>query len=510
MRLEPAFKCGLLSRTVRSFFLAAAIALTAEASIVLAGLPPKWLFVPAAAGCFCLLLAAVGSLRKALMAFLIFSLSMDLGVSIGYSDRYVPLRTGIPIPMTSLLLLAIYGHHLCTSSWHRRSIRLFPQVTLPLALLVLWSGISLAVADQVSGVLSHFPYAFEALCIFVYAVNFVRSDDDMQFVIRCIAITVTVTGVLGILQYVAPNANLQFRGARDLQFVQEYYATTISRVSGFLDHPNSLAVFLSAWLPVLLVFGLGIDRLRFQLLCLLSFALGSVVLVLTYSRVGWVAFAFSLLLIVAFVVTRDFREQFRQMTLRLVAFLLTATVLTIPLIPNIVTRVSDDDSGSAYSRITMAQSALKIIERNWATGVGLGNYENAIWAYDTSPPLLPNGIPYPVHNMYLYMAAELGLPALILFLWITVSLFSAGVHVVRAANHTIALSALGLSVGLASMHLCGMVGVITLGHVSFVPLMFVGGLLVSLRYRAKEPVDPFLREKDTTPTSVAAQLGRAS
>ena len=491
------FSNGGLSNSAFRFSLMALIGVLMGAVILLiGGLPYKWVFaIVATAVCLPLLVVAIGSLQKALVAILIFSLSIGMDVHLGFSDKYATLQSGVPISLTSLLLLCLYTHWLFNLRRGARSIRLFPWVTIPFGVLVLWSGLSFLVAAKPSYVLSRFPRALEAFFIYFYVANSLKSEKDIHFLIKCLAVTLALTGMLVLCQYfVGDSYNLQFLGGRELQLEPSYYALKISRASGFLGHANSLAFFLGGLLPLLLVCAVGIDMLRMRLLCLLSFALGLMALVLTYSRGGWLAFIFALVLIGGFLMTRQVRKNFGGAFVRVVFLALAAAFLILPFAPTIVTRLTKDDHGAAYSRIPMAQTALNVARHNWVTGVGLGNYKIAVWDYDPDPALKPDGSTEPVHNIYLHTAAELGVPALALFIWILVAFFGGGIHALRTANKTTALFAVGVIAGLGGQCLHGMFELGTFGHPRFVYLSFMGGLLVALGQSVKQKRPPLLTE----------------
>lgn len=473
---------GLLSKDSLMVPIVAILGVCLGAVILLVGrFPNKWIFVLAAGGCFPLLVVALGSLEKALVALLIFSLSMVMDVYPWFSDKYATLQPGMPITLTSLLLLSLYTHWLFNPLRGARSIHLFPWVTIPFGVLVLWSGLSFAVAAKPSYVLPMFPRALEAFFIFFYTANFLRSEEDIHFVIKCLAATIAVTAVVGISQYVAGSSfNLQFLGGIEHQLEQQYYAATISRVSGFLWHANNLGFFLAGWLPLFLVCGIGIGRFGLRLLCLLAFALGFVALVLTYSRGGWLGFSFSVIFIGAPLMAKQVRRHFRGAFVRVVFLALAAALLILPFVPNIVMRLTKEDYGAASSRIPMAKTGLKIIHKNPWAGVGLGNYRFVVPDYDPHPIMAPDGKPEPVHNIYLHTAAELGIPALSVFIWLSVAFFAAGFRALRTADKTTALFALGLMAGLAGVYLHGMLELGTLGSPRFVVLSFMGGLLVAL------------------------------
>ena len=493
------YRHSTLNKTFLIFVLVALLGIVLGAFLAFAGgLAYKWIFGIAAAGCFPLLVVAMGSLNKALVALLIFSLSMQIDVSPWWSEKYATLQPGMPITLTGLLLLVLYTHWLFDPRRRHGSIRLFPWVTIPFGLLVLWSGLSFIVAPKPSHVLFKFPRALEAFFLFFCAANLLRSEEDIRFVIKCLAVTVTFTGVLGICQHFAGSSfNLQFLGGREFQLAQEYYALNISRVSGFLGHPNAVAWVLDGLLPALMICGIGVGRLRLRLLCLLSFILGSVTLVLTYSRGGWLAFIFSLVLIAAFLMTKQARKNYRGVLVRVVALSLVMMVLTLPFLPKIVTRLTKDDYGAAYCRIPLAKTGLKIVRHNWVTGVGLGNYVYVVEDYDPDPPKGDDVFTYhPVHTIYLHIAAELGVPALALFIWVSVAFFAGGIHALRTANKTTALFALGLMAGLAGLYLHGMVATVTLGHPRFIHLSFIGGLLVALGHLVMQnKVSAFMKKE---------------
>jgi O-antigen ligase len=219
-----------------------------------------------------------------------------------------------------------------------------------------------------------------------------------------------------------------------------------------------------------------------------------VALVLTYSRGGWLGFIFSLVLIAGFFMKNQVRTKFRGASVRILFLGLVATVLTLPFFPEIITRLTQDDYGAAYSRIPLAQTALKIIKQNPLAGVGLGNYSYVVPDYDPDPVIDEAGNPLPVHNIYLHTAAELGVPALTLFIWVSVVFFGGGIHALRTGNKTTAFFTLGLMAGLAGLFLHGMFEPGNLGHIRFVALSFTGALLVALGQSVKQERLPLLTE----------------
>ncbi len=69
------------------------------------------------------------------------------------------------------------------------------------------------------------------------------------------------------------------------------------------------------------------------------------------------------------------------------------------------TRASDE------TRLEVLKAGLRMIQANPLTGVGLGNFKPSTTAYGAQSSVI-------AHNTYLQIAAELGLPALMAFMWL--------------------------------------------------------------------------------------------
>ena len=243
---------------------------------------------------------------------------------------------------------------------------------IPFALLVLLSICSLFIAKRSDYVLSNLPFLITALCIFFYFANMMRSFEDIHFLINSIAVVVVVTCVIGICQYfMASSFNLNFLGGRETQLESQFYDAPITRVSGLLLHPNSLASFLNGTLPILVVYTITVNRCPLQFLHMTSLALGLITLVLTFSRGGWITFLFTLIITGTFFLNRMWRIKYRLALSHFVLLIFIIVLFFIPFLNQITIRLTKDDYGAAYSRIPLAKKALETILKNPLTGVGL-------------------------------------------------------------------------------------------------------------------------------------------
>ena len=180
------------------------------------------------------------------------------------------------------------------------------------------------------------------------------------------------------------------------------------------------------------------------------------------------------------VIRRHRLADLSRLRIRAAILLVIGCVLVIPFAPNITARISGDDFDSARSRVSLAETALRIISDNPWGGVGYNNYRFIVADYESRPGLNQYRVPEPVHNAYLIIAAELGIPAAIVFCYILGSFLWFGLRVSRSSNKISTLFAIGLVGGLSGAYLHGMFEWISLGDPQFLSVSLMGGLVIGL------------------------------
>jgi O-antigen ligase len=105
-----------------------------------------------------------------------------------------------------------------------------------------------------------------------------------------------------------------------------------------------------------------------------------------------------------------------------------ALVAVVSVYPQLLLRLTAPDDRSTESRILLTDQAWTIIKAHPWVGVGYGGYNRA--AYEYMAPAFANVsqeyqealLQLVVHNHYLLVAAELGIPAMLFFGWLLVRL----------------------------------------------------------------------------------------
>lgn len=181
-----------------------------------------------------------------------------------------------------------------------------------------------------------------------------------------------------------------------------------SRIYSAYENPNAFAEVLVFLIPVAVGLLLGARSPWWKLVGLVSAALGSLALVMTYSRASWVAFAVAAVVFV-FLWNR-----------KLLPLFLGLALACVPLLPShvfnrILTIFNSGSDSSATSRIYLWEAAIDVLRRSPITGAGLGGdaARGAVWEFGSFHGSRGNFTH--AHNMYLQLWLEHGLLGMVTF-----------------------------------------------------------------------------------------------
>lgn len=249
-----------------------------------------------------------------------------------------------------------------------------------------------------------------ALVYFYVARHFRR--DHLPWFMAAVGFSVLVEGVIGMLQYldVVPPGLILDKGAGSERLEQQYEVPgieNISRATGSLYDSHALGTYLAMLIPFLLVFLFKQDQpVRLRLACAALMVPAAVALVVTYSRSAWLAAflssGFTVLVLIAW------RERYVAGT-AFVAVLVG--MVTAPwVLARIFARFFEASSDLLLVRFEQFPIAWSIWQENFLFGAGAGNYMVQMEALNTDWSL-----PEPVHNVALFIGAELGLLGVIAY-----------------------------------------------------------------------------------------------
>lgn len=326
--------------------------------------------------------------------------------------RDASLYTGtLGIGLVDCLLLAAYA------AWALRLFSVRGEPLPRLSKIDLWVGLVVlaSVLSQWGAVQPLALFALEhqvkyALIYLYVSRHFQR--EHLPWFMASIGFAVLTESAIGVLQFVdvLPPGLILDKGAGGDRLEQQYRVPgieNISRATGSLYDSHALGTYLSMLVPFLVMFLYKRDlAVRLRVACGVLLALALVALVVTYSRSAWLGTAFSTGLCV--LVLLAWRERYVGKSLLV---LLIAAVVTGPLVlSKVFARLFEAPTDLLLVRFEQFPIAWAIWRENFLFGAGAGNYMVRMEAVNTNWSL-----PEPVHNVLLFVGAELGLLGVIAY-----------------------------------------------------------------------------------------------
>jgi O-antigen ligase len=303
----------------------------------------------------------------------------DVAAFIGLTAMvFLNLSRGLPITRVTPELAGMFGLTLVimatipTSYWMGGAFAQFTGVFLPLAL------------------------------IFMLMVNTMTSPKRIERICWVIVLAFGYMSALVIFNY-----------ARGVNLVGGRAA---GPVGGFFQNPNDLALNLAAFFPLAAMFVVRPGPAARRVLCAGICLLMLVAVVLTKSRGGTIG-------TVAMLATFLFMA--RLLTPATIIALVFAGMIAVPLMPDSfwarmasITDGSKDETGSRAERKMLLEQGVTVFLDNPLTGVGLGQFRNYY-----RPGLATRW--HETHNVFLQVAAEIGIFGLAVFVFLIVRAFTA-------------------------------------------------------------------------------------
>lgn len=179
------------------------------------------------------------------------------------------------------------------------------------------------------------------------------------------------------------------------------------RVYSFFENPNSYANLLVYFSPLMLCMFFFAPKVWQRLIYLLVFLLCSAALIMTYSRGGWLAYAFSMFILMCLLCPRW------------IPLVIAAAVFCLPFLPDTILNrlltIFNMSDSSTYTRTYIYAAMLRIIGHSPIFGVGLGTdtvkHSIEIAGAYTAEAVFIHG-----HNIYFQIWAESGILGLASFL----------------------------------------------------------------------------------------------
>jgi hypothetical protein len=385
----------------------------------------------------------------------------------GFSVYVHPYRIVLLLLFLAIALRAPVG-------WYRRVLH--APLTYP---ILMFTGLAFAsVLYALSAGLWVKQMLQMLVCLGVYVVTLVLVSDRRRFeaVCKLVALTGLVHAAYGVVDYL-----MYLKGLPSFTIPPQLGAyIDPPRAQGLMDDPNGFMMVLLCALPLTvawsLTFAKGLGRHLWAVAAVLDIAL----LPMTASRGGALAAALLLLTAVGLSLSRRnylagpaLGRLWRRLTLLGVGVASLAFAITLVVSPlhvvRLVSTLNPTESAGRGGRLTLYQRVLGNVPR-YPLGVGLGSI--------LSPAA---GVGNFAHNTFLQILAELGIPGVLLYLWLVFETLRAALRHHTGTTYSVWL--VSVSLGLLSTYYAGLL--LSIYYDEFFAL-FWGLLMVGNRLAEEE------------------------
>jgi len=305
------------------------------------------------------------------------------------------------------------------------------------SLFILFSSFSIFVANNKPEAIIVFCQYFTFFLALIF-INFIRKKSNINFVNLLI--------VFCIISLTLESFRVFFTAFDHLVIDQKNFTRNNSLYRGFAANINISAFSMVIKTPAILY--LLDKKIKTHYKLLLSILLFTTVscLFIFLSRASFIAFVFILL---SYFLIRLIREQKINIvsTVRILLICITSYVYMSSIMNNDSSNIISDrvtsiginpDDQSISQRLRYYNHSLKMISKNFLTGIGIGNWKIESIKYE-APNMSGYRVPYHAHNDFLQVFAESGIFAFLSFILLIIYPVKRIVHVKRINKEYIIL-----------------------------------------------------------------------
>ena len=313
-----------------------------------------------------------------------------------------------------------------------RGIHTFAKIMA--ILFLLWSGVGEVVAVEKADFRFGYVHLARAVLVFFVILSRISTKQDVIDFTRGVMYGLGFEAFIGVWQWKIGPVTLPF-----INVVNEWRAT------GTIGVGNAFGCYLAMLAPISIRMALFTKIKPKWLWSVISvMTLGS--LLATYTRGAWLSLSVSLMLFfyLDFLKKKLTRKQINYL---FVVFVVGLVFTTIKYGDTITGRMADSKEAIAsddkHSRMGLAKDAIRIIKLHPLTGIALNNYR-----YHADEEIQGTRI---VHNTYLLVMAQQGIPGFAIFMLINFVIFFKGFRIRKSKDPILYHIGMGGLAGMLSL-----------------------------------------------------------
>lgn len=359
-------------------------------------------------------------ISKTLYFLLIFLIPVNLGKHFELLSSYVggvlvdylvPTIFIQDILVVSILLLWIFSGGLPRLFKSEGSIFEKKEVQFS-ALFVFSLLLSTLVSSRFIPSIYSWVRVFLYFSLFLYTLVEIPVEDNFFKVLDVISVSVLLVSILGIVQFIGKGSVFnnylifgeQPYSAATFGVPKEFFLRkVVVPAYGLFRHPNIFGGFLSITLIWLFSF---LKRRKFYIV---SFVLGTISLLFTFSYISWAIFLLGIIFHLFFTQKPQKIKDRKKAVLFLVV-----VVFFISLLSPLFGLLKKSENPSVIRRINFTQASYRMIKDRFLFGVGFNNSVAFMDSYNTESKDIR--FSQPVHNVFLLIFSEAGVFSFFLFI----------------------------------------------------------------------------------------------
>ncbi len=258
------------------------------------------------------------------------------------------------------------------------------------------------------------PTILSYLLIFFAVSNFVRSTQQVKYLLYTFLASALLTSTYGIFQHF---------GLDFFHLTGEVFELT--RSSGTFGNPIFLGAFLVLIIPVALVFLVQAKGVQNKFITLVSVLILVTCLVFTSTRGAWLGLTVSIIVMAIVFVQKGVVRGKRAVLIIFFVVLLMVALLSFLYIPKLRTAPifyrlvsAFQRGGSVATRLDMWRGTMELVKHRPLVGYGWETFEGVFPKYGTRFLMSVEELPDRPHNQLLYIGSSAGLSGWLIFFWI--------------------------------------------------------------------------------------------
>ncbi|MCI5138178.1 MAG: hypothetical protein D3922_07125, partial [Candidatus Electrothrix sp. AR1] len=256
--------------------------------------------------------------------------------------------------------------------WTKEKIRLYPWITFPYMLLIVfciisWTGKTIELPVKIGALF----LVVKNPIIFLYLANNLKTRRAIFILVGILLLNGSLQGLIAMAQYAKGDMlGLEMLGEAPV-FSAEAGSASVLRVGGTIGHANKLALFLAFLIQInIAVLFIPTSSRVFKIIRVFPLVLMSSAIMLTYSRSSWASLILGGTINSYWCRSRKTKQKIMSAIL-VISIMSGVALAAIGLVPSIRNRIFNDDGGSGLEiRYHLKVICKNIIRHNYWIGVG--------------------------------------------------------------------------------------------------------------------------------------------